>query len=223
MRKMTQAIAATLLSAALAMPLWAHARNDHATNGNGGNSSVSFGGTPGTGRGLVSLNRHIYYVGDTIQIRVVYPRSLSAIWNGTAEGHVVMYIPGGQAITVPLPAQTPDSPVSLIELADLDTSVLTPGDYQLALVLTNPGGNPLNISDWYNGFRGLLSIERLRFSATATSSDADGDGEFDNDTDSDGFVEDEPLETEAEEEDDSDDDATAGTPTTSTATTGTAS
>jgi hypothetical protein len=128
-----------------------------------------------------------------------------------------MHIPGGQAITVPLPAQTPDSPVSLIELSNLDTSVLLPGDYQLALVLTVPGGNPLNISDWYSGFRGLLSIERLRFSATATSSDADGDGEFDDDTDGDGFVENEALETEtADDAEDDEDDAAATTGTTTT-------
>jgi hypothetical protein len=203
MKQLTRHIATALLAATLAMPLLANARNDHATDGN---SATSFGGTPGTSRGVLSVNRHVYYVGDTLQVRVVYPRSLSAVWNGSAEGHVVIYIPEGQAISVPLPAQTADTPVSVVDLTDLDTSVLTPGDYQLALVLTVPGGNPLDVNNWYNGFRGLLSIERVRFSAGATSSDADGDGEFDDDTDNDGFVEDEPLESTDSTTEESDDD-----------------
>jgi hypothetical protein len=219
MNKLTRNIATALLAATLAMPLLANARNDHASNnGNNSNSAVSFGGTPGTSRGLLSVNRHVYYIGDTIQVRVVYPRSLTAVWNGSAEGHVVIYIPQGQAISAPLPAQTADTPVSVLDLTELDTSVLAAGDYQLALVLTVPGGNPLDVNTWYNGFRGLLSIERLRFSAGTTSSDADGDGEFDDDADGDGFVEDEAIETETADnaDDDEDDDATATTGTTTT-------
>lgn len=210
MNMLTRRIATALLAATLAMPLLAAARNNHANDH--GNSAVSFGGTPGTGRGVLSVNRHVYYIGDTLQVRVVYPRSLSAVWNGTAEGHVVIYIPQGQALTVALPAQTADTPVSVIDLTGLDTSVLTPGDYQVALVLTTPGGNPLDVNSWYNGFRGLLSVERVRFSAGTTSSDADGDGEFDDDTDGDGFVEDEAL----EDDDSTDDAATTAGGTTST-------
>lgn len=222
MNKLTRNITTALLAATLAMPLLANARNDNSSNhGNHGNSAVSFGGTPGASRGLLSVNRHVYYIGDTLQVRVVYPRSLSAIWNGSAEGHVVIYIPQGQAISAPLPAQTADTPVSVLDLTTLDTSVLAAGDYQLALVLTVPGGNPLDINTWYNGFRGLLSIERVRFSAGTTSSDADGDGEFDDDADGDGFIENEALDTETTDdaEDDDQDDAAATTGTTATPTT----
>jgi hypothetical protein len=205
MNSLTRKIATALLATTLAMPLLANARNDHSSSH--GNSAVSFGGTPGASRGLLSVNRHVYYIGDTVQVRVVYPRSLTAVWNGSAEGHVVIYIPQGQAISAPLPAQTADTPVSVLDLTALDTSVLAAGDYQLALVLTVPGGNPLDVNTWYNGFRGLLSIERVRFSAGATSSDADGDGEFDDDADGD-------VEEEEEEEEDDDAAATTGTTTT---------
>ncbi|GAB6039479.1 hypothetical protein [Endothiovibrio diazotrophicus] len=190
-------LAAATLAATLSLPAVAARPDDtgggqsNADHGNSANAHAQ--GSPGSGRGLIVPSRHVYYPGDTLQVRVVYPSSLTAIWNGEAESYIVIHVPGGAAIPVPLTSDIPDSVVSLVELTDLDTSQLTPGDYQLGLVLTVPGGDPLNIDDWYQGFRGLLSVERVRFSETTDPADADGDGEFDNDSDGDGFGDDEAL------------------------------
>lgn len=195
-------LAAALVAATLSLPA-AAVPPDHAN----ASANASANGRPGGGSGLIVPNRHVYYPGDTLQVRVVYPRSLTAIWSGDAESHIVINVPGDASFSVPLTTDTPDSVVSLVELTDLDTSVLSPGDYQLGLVLTNPGGDPLNLGDWYQGFRGLLSIERVRFSDVAPGEDPDdldGDGELDDDADGDGFGDTEPL-GEAEEDDDADD------------------
>lgn len=78
----------------------------------------------------------------------------------------------------------------LFEIENVDVSTLPAGTYQLGLILTNPGGDPLNINDWFRGLLGLIDIVGLTISDEALSIDADGDGEVDNDLDDDGFSDD---------------------------------
>jgi len=165
--------------------------------------------SPGARKGIIKTDKHIYYPGDTLEIRVVMPRSLKAVWNGEADSHIVVYVPDGTAIPVPLTIDVPDKVSSWFTLEDLDTNDLAEGDYQLGLVLTVPGGDPLLIDDWYNGFQGLVTSVRLKFgSAPDPEEDADGDGEFDNDEDGDGFDEEEVDDEEANAlEDDGNDDS----------------
>ena len=78
----------------------------------------------------------------------------------------------------------------LFEIENVDVSTLPAGTYQLGLILTNPGGDPLNINDWFRGLLGLIDIVGLTIIDEALSIDADGDGEVDNDLDDDGFSDD---------------------------------
>lgn len=78
----------------------------------------------------------------------------------------------------------------LFEIENVDVSTLPAGTYQLGLILTNPGGDPLNINDWFRGLLGLIDIVGLTISDEALSIDADGDGEVDNDLDDNGFSDD---------------------------------
>lgn len=142
-------------------------------------------GRPGASKGILKLNQHVYHAGDTLQVRVVYPRSLTAVWSGDAVGHVVVYVPSGQPVTVPIPASTADQPIQVLDLTNLDTSQFAEGNYQIALVLTAPAGSPLKLSDWYAGFRGLLSVEQFQIKNTATSTNPSR--EVAGDTDGDGF------------------------------------
>lgn len=165
-------------------------------------------GRPGAGKGILKLNQHVYYAGDTLQLRVVYPRSLEAVWSGDAIGHIVVYVPSGQPVTVPIPASTADQPIQVLDLSNLDTSQFAEGNYQIALVLTAPAGNPLKLGDWYAGFRGLLSVEQFKIKTAATS--ANPSTEVEGDTDGDGF-------------EDTTTGTTSGTGTTTGSTTGTGS
>lgn len=142
-------------------------------------------GRPGSAKGLLRLNQHVYYAGDTLQVRVVYPRSLQAIWSGDARGHLVVYVPTGAPVTVPLPATVPNQPIQVLDLTNLDTSQFAEGNYQIALVLTAPEGDPLKLGDWYAGFRGLLSVEQFKIRASATTPTPNT--EVEGDTDGDGF------------------------------------
>lgn len=90
----------------------------------------------------------------------------------------------------------------LFEIEAVDVSTLPAGTYQLGLILTNPGGDPLMISDWYRGLLGLIDIVGLTVSDEAVDFDQDGDGEVDDDEDGDGFS-DEPEE-DADADSDSD-------------------
>jgi hypothetical protein len=66
--------------------------------------------------------------------------------------------------------------------ATVEASALAAGDYQLALVFTEPDGDALILADWYNGFAGLVSFNHLKLSQAAPGTDAediDGDGHYD--------------------------------------------
>jgi len=91
------------------------------------------------------------------------------------------------AIIVPL-ANASGNTQTLFSIDAVDVGTLTAGTYQLGVVLTDPGGNPLNMNDWYNGLLGLVDVVGLTITAEALPIDADGDGQIDNDFDNDGFV-----------------------------------
>ena len=86
-------------------------------------------------------------------------------------------------------------------------AALPAGTYQLGLILTNPGGDPLVINDWFKGLLGLIDIVGLTVSDEALPFDEDMDGQVDDDTDEDGFSDDDSEEEEEEEEEESEDDS----------------
>ncbi len=92
----------------------------------------------------------------------------------------------------------------LFAIDAVDVSTLPAGTYQLGLILTNPGGDPLVINDWYNGLLGLIDVVGLTVADEAVDFDEDGDGEVDDDSDGDGFSDDE----EDSSEDDSSEEET---------------
>lgn len=91
------------------------------------------------------------------------------------------------AVVLPVSDQASADEKKLFELEAVDVSALPAGTYQLGLVLTNPGGDPLVINDWFKGLLGLIDIVGLTVSDEALAADEDGDGEIDDDNDDDGF------------------------------------
>ncbi len=102
----------------------------------------------------------------------------------------------------------------LFAIGAVDLSVLPAGTYQLGLILTNPGGDPLNINDWYAGLLGLIDIVGLTVTDEAVPFDTDGDGEVDDDSDGDGFSDDDDEDEDEDEDDEGDDDDVAAGATT---------
>lgn len=162
---------------------------------------------PGKSAGGILPGKHVYYPGDTLTLRVVFPRSLKALWQGDAEAHAVVYVPGGTAIAAALPVGVPDKPYNMLVMEDLDTSSLEPGTYQIAMILTKPEGDPLSLDDWYGGFRGLVNVSRVKFSESADAEDTNSDGEVDGDADGDGYNDDPDSDPDEDEKDGEDDDA----------------
>jgi len=105
------------------------------------------------------------------------------------------------AVVLPVSDQASLDEQKLFGLDAVDVSTLPAGTYQLGLVLTNPGGDPLVINDWFKGLLGLIDIVGLTVSDEALAADADGDGEIDDDHDDDGFSDD-PQTDDPEDSDD---------------------
>lgn len=140
-------------------------------------------GRPGTLPNILKLNKYTYFPGDAIKIEVVYPASIQSVWNGEAVGNVVVYLSNGQPVSVPIPAVTAGKSQQLLDLPSLDTSVLPPGTYHIALILTKTGGDALKLSDWYAGFRSLVSIAQFRImpsrnTTMTTSGEIDAESGF---------------------------------------------
>jgi hypothetical protein len=102
------------------------------------------------------------------------------------------------AIILPVSDQASSDEQKLFELEAVDVSTLPAGTYQLGLILTNPGGDPLVINDWFKGLLGLIDIVGLTVSDEALSFDEDGDGQVDDDDD--GFSDDDTSDSSDDEE-----------------------
>lgn len=215
------------------------------SQGKGNGKAKGFGQSKNIGVGNASdgimgriLTDHaIFYTGDPLAIRVVFPRGAELITSGDADAYVVVFAPTPQAtddsgddssddgsddttndssagttevltdaIVLPVSSDASADETVLFSIDAVDVSALPAGTYQLGLILTNPGGDPLAINDWYGGLLGLEHVRGLTVAAEAVDFDADGDGEVDDDSDGDGFSDDDSS-------DDEDDSGTDGTGT----------
>ncbi len=160
---------------------------------------------PGTRSGLIKTNKHVYYCDeDVLSLSVVLPHSLKAYWEGDADAHIVVQIPvdASSDDVAMFPMKLDPPPVHpegseehqqhIIQNFDLTEHGLTcenlEGNYQIALILTKPGMNPLKIEDWYEGFQGLIATSRICFAVSESDKDIDHDGEVDGDSDGDGYT-----------------------------------
>lgn len=155
---------------------------------------------PGAAPTVVQSDKSIFYPGDKIPLRVVIPKSLKDVWAGKAVVNIVITMPGGdlppyvQTLPAKDPATEGDTPRTVAEIQPEAAKTLPAGDYQMAMIVTKVGGDPLKVSDWYGGFRGLLGVKRLKVVATTTpdAEDPNKTGSVTGDTDSDGYPDSDP-------------------------------
>jgi len=150
-----------------------------------------FRGNPSCTKNLIVTNKQVYYQGDPLQVYLKFPKSLTAVINGEADAYMLIAPPAGDIIVAPVAMNPEDIWYKFLELADLDTSQFAVGNYQLAVVLTQPGGDPLVLADWYRGLKGLISTKRIKMWAgySYDAEDEDGDGQIDGDWNGDGYCE----------------------------------
>jgi hypothetical protein len=131
----------------------------------------------GLRKGLIKLNKASLGPGNQLEIQIVVPASLKAVWNGMADLHLVLRLPDGVFIAVPVyvDGATPDSPKTLVNI-QVEEGMLAEGRYQIAMIMTEPGGDPLQLADWYNGFSGLISVNSFKYGDDCNGSE---DGEED--------------------------------------------
>jgi hypothetical protein len=142
----------------------------------------------GTIMGNLETRQHVYYVGDSLDIQVQFARGADLLAKGEADAHIVIFSADGTVFSVPVPADVGTSSRKFFPVKSIDIATLPAGQYQLALVLTTPKGDPKLVNNWYSGFRALLDSEAIYISDTSVSGDANKDGEWDDDADGDGIV-----------------------------------
>lgn len=127
-----------------------------------------------------------------LQVAVVIPKSLHAVWTGDADAWLVIWN-SGQMMQIQLTGEnadngytwSPDHPRNLITITaeQMKMKGLQTGDYQIGLVLTQAGTpDPIVLSNWYGGFSGLVSVARLTIHITlpdpSGTSGGDSSGEY---------------------------------------------
>lgn len=144
-------------------------------------------GKPACKKELIFSNQHVYYPGDTISL-CLDPYALKSMFKSGADAYLVITTPTDDIMVMPVPVDEIDGLCPFWELDNLDTSAFAVGNYQIALVLTKSNSDDvLDINNWYQGFRGLVAVTRLKFSTGCDPEDIDGDREIDGDTDNDGI------------------------------------
>jgi hypothetical protein len=150
-------------------------------------------------KGNIWTRRHVYYVGDELDIRVQFPRGDELLESGDVDAHVVVFAATGSVSDVPVPSDVGAEPRKFFRVESVNTQTLPEGQYQVGLVVTVPDGDATVLEDWYGGFRGLLDSEAIYIAKERVDGDSNGDGEMDDDEDGDGIS--------GEEEDETDDDS----------------
>jgi hypothetical protein len=138
--------------------------------------------SPCSYQGLIQFNQQVYYAGDKLEIQLVLPEPLKALLSKEAEAQILVYFPQGEVEAFPIQG------AGQFLAATIESAKLATGDYQLALVFTQPGGDAVKIADWYNGFSGFTSFGQMKISGGipgAEPNDLDGDGMLDNQAQSD--------------------------------------
>lgn len=138
-------------------------------------------------KGDIDTRQHIYYPGDTIDVRVTIGGNTQLLNDQQVDIYLSVLNTNGKFSAYPVKNYQNANARKVLYVENLDNSILSPGTYQIALVATIPGGNPANVEDWYNGFAGLLDDDAILYSETSISNDYDGDGEWDDDYDRDGY------------------------------------
>ncbi|MEY3219792.1 MAG: hypothetical protein RIT27_1149 [Pseudomonadota bacterium] len=147
------------------------------------------------GAGYVQTDKTVHYPGDKFSLKAVVPKSLKDVWAGKAVVKIVITMPGdlgAVVVDVPTPAADQntqgDNPRQVAALPPDVMATLPAGDYQMAMIVTKLGGNPLNLNDWYGGFRAMLGVKRVKVSATnSDAEDPNGTGQVAGDGDGDGY------------------------------------
>ena len=134
--------------------------------------------------------KHIYYVGDTLTVFVKFSRGIDILADELADAHIIVVTPNTDAYSFPVDSSIGPNERKFFSIDIENAETLLLGQYQLGLVVTIPGGDPLDIKDWYNGFRGLLDTEGIFISDKPLPEDSDADGELDVDTNANGFIDD---------------------------------
>jgi hypothetical protein len=156
-------------------------------NRGGGRQAIETG--PGSFKGIVTSEKSIYYEGDTLDIRVKFPRGGDLLAAGEADAHIVIYSRDRTVTAVPVASNIGSQERRFFSIDNINIATLPEGQYQLGLVVTVPAGDPLLLADWYSGFRGLLHTKSIYVSAESLQGDANRDGEWDDDEDRDGISE----------------------------------
>ncbi len=153
---------------------------------------------PAANAGFVQTGKTVHYPGDSFLLKAVVPKSLKDVWEGKAVVKIVITMPGDQgAVVVDVPTTDAnaegDKVRPIVPLPAETMATLPAGDYQMAMIVTKLGGNPLNLNDWYGGFKAMLGVKRVKVAATTTpdaedpsktgliTGDKDGDGYADSD------------------------------------------
>ena len=168
--------------------------------GNGKNRNLGHGNASDGVKGLIQTNRGVVYTGDPLDISVKFPRGSDLISSGEVDVWILVYGPDAVPLALPISDLASPQHRKVFSVDAVDVAALPEGVYQLGLVLTVPGGDPLQIADWYNGLLGLINIQGVTVSAEPLDVDEDGDGEIDGDQDGDGFVDEEPVDEEPVDE-----------------------
>jgi hypothetical protein len=128
---------------------------------------------------------------NDLQLTVVLPKSLDALWTGEADAWLVIWMTSDEDGQTPIGLTkvqltagnakngnkwSRNHPRNLVKIGGSDLQNLQKGDYQIGLILTYKNStDPTALGNWYGGFSGLVSVSRFKItlgSDTSTGQDS---------------------------------------------------
>lgn len=135
----------------------------------------------------IESNKSVFYSGNSLDVRVVLKGDTTTMAANAVELYLSIVDPSGYTSFERIQDYQTFNSRRLVNIPSIVASTDAVGSYQLAIIAVKPGGNPALVTDWFNGYSGLLDQESLYLGTGAVTNDNDGDGFWDNDYDRDGY------------------------------------
>lgn len=165
---------------------------------------------------IVSLNANAKLVMNQAYVETGQQFTLQAAHNLNKQGDIyVGILRPGNTIADALPRNAQGNVTPKLANVNLNharyiykltiPATLPPGGYNIFEIVTVPGGDPLNVDDWVNGFDSVDIVRGYVNNPNSVVFDTDDDGFADDDSDRDGFHDDD-FDHDGHHDDDSDHD-----------------
>ena len=122
-------------------------------------------------KAIIKADKRFYNEGDSVNVSVKFSRGSELLANEIVDAYIVVLAPDSAPQVFRVDPDIGPKERRFVGFEFIAGQEFPAGKYQLGIILTVPGGNPMDLGDWYNGFRGAKSVASFTVDGDSVSED----------------------------------------------------